>query len=291
MNSEIERLRAKATDGVEQIQAGVNQSHISKAAKEREINEAGLVLLRPDSKTAGGGEPTDEVNQRAAATVREARETLKTRPESDFTASDFYARGLAFISEGNLQSALIAFDDAISLSDSSSEAAPQQISLYLVAKGVTLSRLNRPFDAIATYSELDQHFGADPTTAMRERVAMGLIQAGVNKLLLAKQFWNNGPLKRDFLCSANAGLKRAKRQCSQQDRAMVLGNLGYGLFLIADLQAAEAATLECLQLGGKKTLDEQLADANLHRIEPEDSQYEAMLARLWATLPPANNSS
>jgi hypothetical protein len=62
--------------------------------------------------------------------------------------------------------------------------------------------------------------------------------------------------------------------------------LGYSLFLAGQHQEAEAPTLECLQFGGKKMLDSQLADAKLHRVETEDSQYEELLNKLWQSLAP-----
>ncbi len=62
---------------------------------------------------------------------------------------------------------------------------------------------------------------------------------------------------------------------------MVLGNLGYCLFLAGDIEAAEDATRECLQLGQLTSLNEQRTHAALHRVEPEDSDFEHMLDRLW----------
>ncbi len=417
---EIEKLRA---DAAGQVQANVDKVSAQAEATVSEMHreaEARRNLLSSIAKTDGSGGVADEANQQAAAIVRNTNETLKTKPESTFTASDFFARGLSLLQDENFQSALTAFDQAIKLADSKTKADPEQVSQYLFAKGVTLGQLDKPLDAIAVYDELDRRFGADTTPAVREQVAKGLVSKGVrfgqldklldaiavcdeldrrfsadttpavreqvakglfskgatlgkldkpldaiavydeldrrfgadttpavrnqvamglvnkgftlghldkpldaiafydeldrrfgadttpavrelvargansagfSRIMLAKQNWATGALRLEHLNGAIAGLKRAERQCSKDDRAMVLGNLGYGLFLAEDLPAAEIATLECLQLGGQKALDAQLADAKLHRVEPEDSQYEAMLAKLWATLPQANNAS
>ena len=81
----------------------------------------------------------------------------------------------------------------------------------------------------------------------------------------------------ELLLAATDGLKRAVLEHSEENLAMTSGNLGYSLFLSGDRRAAEAPTLECLRLGGQKLLEAQRKDATLHRVEPEDSQYEELL--------------
>ena len=39
-----------------------------------------------------------------------------------------------------------------------------------------------------------------------------------------------------------------------------------------------------LRLGGQAALDMRRADAQLHRVEPEDSDHERMLDILWSQL-------
>jgi hypothetical protein len=43
-------------------------------------------------------------------------------------------------------------------------------------------------------------------------------------------------------------------------------------------------TRDCPKLGGEKALADQRGDAKLHRLEPENSDYEALLTRLWEEL-------
>ena len=83
------------------------------------------------------------------------------------------------------------------------------------------------------------------------------------------------------MTNAEAVLQHALLQCAQVDRAMILGNLGYVQFLSEKHQDAEKTIKECLRLGGQTSLDAQLADAKLHRVEPQDTDYEKMLSDVW----------
>lgn len=221
--------------------------------------------------------------------VAQASQSLKRKPESEFTAADFFTRGVSYFSNQDFHAALAAFDSAIQLS--AADTSPDRPAQYLFAKGVTLGQLDKPQDAIAVYDELDKRFGADTNPAVRELVAKGLNGAGFNRILLAKQCWPDEPRRVELLRAATTGLERAVLQCSDEDRAMALGNLGYSLFLSGNRRTAEMPTLECLKLGGQDMLGAQRKDATLHRVEPEDSQYEELLNRLWQSLPPKTVAS
>ena len=164
-------------------------------------------------------------------------------------------------------------------------AVREQVAIGLVNKGFRLGQLDKPEDEIAVYDELDKRFGADTTLAVRELVAKGLNWAGFRRILLAKQCWPDEARRVGFLQAATIGLERAVLQCNAEDRAENLGNFGYSLFLSGNHRAAETQTLESLQLGGKRMLDAQFADAKLHRIESFDSQYEQLLNKLWRSFP------
>ena len=164
-------------------------------------------------------------------------------------------------------------------------AVREQVTKGLFNKGVRLGELGKSDEAIAVYDALDQRFGQDTAPGVREQVASGLNGKGFNQILLAKQMWVDLAMRGKLLASATDGLQRALLHCSKDERAMVLGNLGYAQFLAGEQANAHAATLECLQLGGQTMLDAQRADAKIHRVEDVDNAYEQMLDNLWATLP------
>ncbi|MFM8444830.1 MAG: tetratricopeptide repeat protein [Methylococcus sp.] len=165
-----------------------------------------------------------------------------------------------------------------------SPAVRERVVKGLVNKGATLGKLDQPNQAFAVYDDLDQRFGADPTPAVREQLALARNNLGFSQLLLAKTHWTEEKQRRELLSAARQAFERSLTQCTEDDRAMRLGNLGYVLHLTGAHETARAYTLESLSLGGQKTLDGQRDDAQQHRVEPEDSQYEQLLDELWGTL-------
>lgn len=175
LKAEIEKLRADALAGSEQIDSHVKKFTVDADTQRKKVEDASKSLLQSAQVTAGDV-PSDATNQLAAATVQEARQALKAKPESQFTASDFYARELAYFSEKNYQSALSSFEDAIKLVDINSESA--QLARYLFAKGTTLGKLDKSLEEIAVYDELDRRFIADSRPAVREQVTKALVSKG-----------------------------------------------------------------------------------------------------------------
>ena len=327
MNAEIEQLKSEVASAKVQIDGEVTGATSTAATARQSIDaHVASTILNAPKASAPGAAPT-AAEQQAIQVVTQVSAELKTKPESEYIAAEFYARGLSYFSTNDFPAALAAFNEA--LKPTNKPITPAVMAEYLLAKGVTLSKLDKPQDAIAVYDDLDRRFGADTTLAMREVVASGLVNKGntlgqldkpqdeiavydklhkrfgvdtapavieqvarglVNKnfsqILLAKQFWLDDAQRVELLHAATSGLKQAVLQCSDDDRVTPLGNLGYSLFLTGQNHAAEAPTLECLSLGGHTALEAQRKDATLHRVEPEDSQYEELLNRLWQSLPP-----
>ena len=155
----------------------------------------------------------------------------------------------------------------------------------LVNKGGSLGILGKSEEAIVVYDEIERRFGKDQTSGVRGQVANALNGLGFNKIMLAKERWPDETQRQALLSSATSVLEHAIAFCNSNDRAMILGNLGYGLFLAGQPPAAQAPTLECLKLGGPKALETQRGDTNRHRVEPQDSDYEKMLDELRHSLP------
>ena len=58
------------------------------------------------------------------------------------------------------------------------EASEEMVARELIEKGKTFRRLQRPEDALATYDEVMQRFGASKTPALREAIATALLGKG-----------------------------------------------------------------------------------------------------------------
>jgi tetratricopeptide (TPR) repeat protein len=160
-------------------------------------------------------------------------------------------------------------------------ALREQVAKALFNKGVRLGQLYRREEEIAVYDLIDQRYGADALPTLREQVAKALVNRAFLRMMEAKQHWQAEAERGLLLAHAIADLRRAKQQCANEDAAMVLGSLGYALFLSAESDEAEMHARECLRLGREASLEGQRDDAKMHRVEPQDSDYERLLDRLW----------
>jgi tetratricopeptide (TPR) repeat protein len=167
----------------------------------------------------------------------------------------------------------------------------EQVAGGLFSKGITLGKLDKCEEEIAVFDEIDRRFGKDESRGVRERVAKARNGLAFGRMISAKHHWQDMPRKTELLAAAIKGLESALLICADNDRAMVLGNLGYALFLSGDFAAAVEPTRDCLKLGGEFALAGQQNDAKQHRLQPEDSHYEALLTRLWGELHPASGLS
>ena len=373
LEQEIEKLLAKAEAAQESI-----ASHAHKVLHEAEDASRMLLEAKAEAEAfmqkSNAKDPTGTLQNApdtsASDFVQQANESLKSKPEKDFTADEHYIRGASLYHSGNLQAALDSFEAAVS---HAADAASGDQVKYRMAKAFTLDALHRDDEANAIYDELDHQFGQDPEDAVREQVAVGLFnkgislgqlgkyeeainiydyldyrfgedtapgvreqvtkglfnkgtklgklgriedeiaayddldrrfgqdqtanvrshmvkalnKLGVTKIMKAKSQWLDQTSKQAELKAALAALERALNHCvpadSAQnradllDRALVKGHMAYCLFLAGERQAARDPTVASLKLGGTEVLDALRALAGKHRIDLEDSQYEAML--------------
>jgi tetratricopeptide (TPR) repeat protein len=151
-------------------------------------------------------------------------------------------------------------------------------------KAFRLGQLGQLPEQTALYDLVVQRFAGDGTAAVRAKVALSLSGAAYSRMLTAKQRWADRGQRTVLLRKAIADLRSALETCEKQWRVMVLGNLGYALFLAGEKVAAARDTEECLRLGGNAALEGQRSDAATHRVEQVDADYEDMLSRVWSTL-------
>ncbi len=165
-------------------------------------------------------------------------------------------------------------------------AQQKTVARALVQKGNTLTNLGHYSDAIATYSKVEQRYGANDNPAICEITVGALNGRAFCRVLSAKRVWRHETERRDLLTLAIKDLDRAQLNSEEAGLPMVLGNLGYARFLAGEVDQALEPTRECLRLGGLKSLEAQRKDAQTERIEPQDSEYEALLDQLWRELHP-----
>jgi tetratricopeptide (TPR) repeat protein len=139
---------------------------------------------------------------------------------------------------------------------------------------------------IAIVDELASQFGQDKSIKVISHIRTGMNNAGHFSIVRAKEFWMQKPIREQLLKNAVDQLKLAetmqrKIEKNKSDHWYVYGNLGYALFLSGHTAQAKVASKTAVSLGGIAVLQSQRKDANNFRIEPQDSQYEALLNKLW----------
>lgn len=201
---------------------------------------------------------------------------------------------IALFNKGVRLGALSKSEEAINVYDQidqrygkdDSPAIRKQVVKALVNKGFRLGAMGKHEDAIAVYEQIDQRFGKDDAPAMREQVARALNGGAFHQIMLSKQQWTSLANRTSYLREALIKLERSLKLLKAEDTAMVQGNFGYAHFLLGNNELAEAHTLTCLKLGGEELLTGQRADAKMYRLEPEDTEYEALLEACWQKLHP-----
>ncbi|MEN9868355.1 MAG: hypothetical protein RL748_3945 [Pseudomonadota bacterium] len=180
LEQEIEVLLAKAEAAQESI-ASHHDKVLSDAQTASKVMQDATAEAQAFMRVSKAKEqPGLEVNQidtQSSAFVHRANESLKSKPEKDFTPDEHYIRGASLYHSGNLQAALDSFEAA--LVHATNAPSVDQVK-YLMARAFTLDALHRYDEANATYDQIDERFSQDPSDAVREQVATGLFNKGIS---------------------------------------------------------------------------------------------------------------
>lgn len=166
----------------------------------------------------------------------------------------------------------------------SSRDISEMVTAALVNRAYTLGVLNRLAEQALAYDQFVQRFESDPSPGIVAHVALALNGSAYSRMMNAKRDWGDRATRIALLAKAVPNLRRALTTCEEKRRVMILGNLGYALFLSGDEMGSARETQECLRLGGKAALDGQRSDAAAFRVAEVDAPYEEMLMRLWGKL-------
>jgi tetratricopeptide (TPR) repeat protein len=200
-----------------------------------------------------------------------------------------FAKAVVLDALGKANDAIAAFDAIDNLlGNAESPDLRELVARGLLGKGYVFGKLGKWGKAIAVFETIDSRFGNDDTPSVHGLVGSARNGVAFWQIMTAKEHWRDTIRKKELLATAIKGLERALLLCHDDDeRPMMLGNLGYALFLLGSRAAGAESIRECLKLGGEKLLAAQRGDAHEHRVEPEDSEYEALLTSVWADLHPA----
>jgi tetratricopeptide (TPR) repeat protein len=180
------------------------------------------------------------------------------------------------------------------------------IKSYL-CKVFSLEKLNLDKEALAVLNhvQIQVGFNLDPiVTAKKSDIEKKIKAKGqspcvsydktnLNYIFEAKRAWADKAYRQALLLKvtdSNADLLLKSNDLDVSVEARIQGDLGYALFLLGRHEQASQAIWKCLQLGKKSQLEAQRAYTRQQRIEPEDSDYEAMLTGVRERISPRKES-
>jgi tetratricopeptide (TPR) repeat protein len=165
----------------------------------------------------------------------------------------------------------------------------EQVAKALENKGVALVLLKQYGNAIALYEALEHRYGEETEPAFREIVAQARYSLGSNRVFEAKRRWSEPELRIKLISEARDAILRAdlrgEAEAESEDRALLLGRLGYCEFLLNQRVESRQLTQQSLALGGWVMCLALIEDSKIYRIESEDKAYEVMLREIWDQLP------
>ena len=272
--------------------SNVNQKAVDK------VNKASDALkTRPESEftdddfyVRGLANYANNDYQPALQAFKNAYLALNSKVLVSKRAQYLLAQGKAQVELGEPEQAVAIFDDIDRrFGDEIEPGVRETVAATLLRKSIALHFLGKFDKATAAFDELDRRFSSDTTLGVRQVVCKALQIRSYVQVLFAKERWTERAIREANLAIAEKASCRALLLCSNDARANLLGGLGYAQFLSGKLVDARIATQECIRLGGNKLLDVQLADTKLHRVEPQDSDYEKMLAEIWKSIQTESN--
>lgn len=182
-----EKLLKNEQDVLRRFEELAHQVRAKAQALESEMEAAALREAEVLTRLAGGHEQEgagipDGQGQALHASnlhVLQASESLKSKPENEFTASEHYIRGASLCHHNNYRAALESFDAALKIAREAGSKSSELVK-YQMARAYALGTLGEHDAAAAVYDELERHFALDPDDSVREQVAIGLLNKGIS---------------------------------------------------------------------------------------------------------------
>ena len=287
-------LAAKKIRPDEKFSGNANQAAVKivQEANEALKNKPEGAFTAEDFYARGLADFTNENYQSALLAFENASRGLKTNAPNQQRVTYLFATALTL-------GMVLEFDREIGLYEEIDRSfgwdrrsdVRKVVAKGILNKSIRLSLLGRTADAALEHENLLRRFGNDVDPDVKDVVAGAFQLAGFTKISGAKERWTETSLREDNLRTAESELNSALTICGDQRRASILGYLGYAQFLRDKRADAELTTEHALRLGGKKSLEERHDNAKLHRLEPQDTDYEKMLTEIWKTVQAESDSN
>jgi tetratricopeptide (TPR) repeat protein/MinD-like ATPase involved in chromosome partitioning or flagellar assembly len=196
-------------------------------------------------------------------------------------ANALFNKGVALGRLQRSEEEIAAYDELVlGFGESQTLALQEQVANALLNKGFALGQLQRNDEAIAAYDELLRRFSSSPESVLQKPVSGALNSKGFALLIKAKKVLGNSDMQHSLLQTASVQFEQASVHVAQEDRAVVLGNQSYALFLLGRTAESEQVLQEALTLGGQELYEAELADSHIDPL-PEDEAFRTLIDRLW----------
>lgn len=272
---QINKLEEKALEGVKAIQQNVRLS--DELVKTQLENVGSGIVERAHS--ANSENQADESSNNFS--THELQPPTIYFPEKR-NAEELFAKGLALSRQRDFDRAISVYEE-ITSSYSTSKSTPVQeiVALALLQKAACLLEKNDSKRSIEVLDSIVKSYGTNETNSLRETVTLALLNKGNVLLIYAKRDWHSPHLRQQHLAQAQISLEDGLTRNSIEFKPLLLGFLGYALYLQGNTSEAVKRTSECLKLGDTQAFQALSIIAERPHLEPQDTDYKAMLACLW----------
>ncbi|WP_141758734.1 hypothetical protein [Duganella sp. HH105] len=159
----------------EKARTGIAQHADQVADDARAAQEKIVAAERLMQLPISGATPAKSDDSASRQIVSQASADLTSKPESTFSASDYYIRGADLFADGKFESALDAFNGALR---NASASTPDELAQYLFSKALTLRNLNRHAEELAIYEDMEKQFSTNTEPGVRNQLARALVNKG-----------------------------------------------------------------------------------------------------------------
>lgn len=196
-------------------------------------------------------------------------------------------RGIATMHAGNHLASIALYDMVQARYAMDQDFSFESIKIRsLICKAEAHGHLKQYDEELKIFENAINLYSGNTSPGIVMQVCRAKNGLGYVKILLAKKNWGDANRRNLLLQQAIVVLTELGTTNDVETLAAVIGNIGYAHFLQHRLEESATHTSECLRIGGAKSFEAQYADTLILRIEPEDTEYQTMLTRLWRDMAP-----
>ena len=273
-NGLLARLKAIEADLADKA----TQAHNAIDVAKQSVIDKGVEVTKNMSIANKAG--SAEVSAEDKITLLAADQALKDKPESKYTFSDWSTRAFATDTKGNVALAADFWDKAAQTQGATSA----EVVMALCNRGLNLTKLNQPAQAVATFDEIINRYGDSTDRLLHVLLAIVVASKASALLNQAKLAWSDTAERQSLLKQALVLLVKAASNSNihilPEQHSAILGSIAYTLWLQGRKEEVIFPLHKALQLGGETVRDGALDSAVMNTVDA-DAGYAELINKLW----------